>query len=264
MTAPTFEAYLRQKQLAPSTRRKYLATVARVSGDPAAWLRKQVDARTPIGTLLPMRAAIKSFMLYRGEDPAVVDSLLPSARGRKPGQRKALTEAQLNRYIERVDTIHEPVRTILLLLPDTGLRIQEACSLRRENLQRIDDIPSLVFRGKGDKERVLPLTGRARENLSSYLRVARPEDFLFIGRKGGPITADGVRRVIRRIRGSLDLPDLSPHVLRHTFATRLLRAGVDLRRVQELMGHSSIVTTAHYQHPDARSLRDALRSLEAS
>ncbi|MBI5156789.1 MAG: tyrosine recombinase XerC [Acidimicrobiia bacterium] len=134
-------------------------------------------------------------------------------------------------------------RAILEVLYGTGLRVSELAGLRVRDVQT-----ELVrVRGKGDKDRVVPLAGQARSALDRYLAAGRPSlvvaesgDALWLGARGGPLDSRGVRRVARSRLGTY------PHALRHSFATHLLERGADLRTVQELLGHVELATTQTY------------------
>ncbi len=139
------------------------------------------------------------------------------------------------------------------LLYGSGLRISEALNL---NLTDVDlGQHSVRVTGKGNKERIVPLTGKARERLLRYLdhRFAFPapieEQAFFLGRRGKRLQRRQANRVIDRLSSMAGLPQsISPHILRHSFATHLLESGADLRSVQELLGHSSLSTTQRYTH----------------
>jgi site-specific recombinase XerD len=121
----------------------------------------------------------------------------------------------------------------------------------------------LKFRGKRDEERFVPLNSAARKALDAYMTIAKPRRWLFQGNMGTPISPEVVRKACRKMR--LDYPELgqlTPHVMRHTFATMALRNGADLRTVQVLLGHKSIQTTARYLHPDAEVLSGAVENME--
>ena len=139
------------------------------------------------------------------------------------------------------------------LLYGSGLRISEALNL---DLQDVDLGQNIVrVTGKGRKERLVPLTSASRERLLRYLdhRFAFPAPFdepaFFLGRRGKRLQRRQANRVIERLASLAGLPQsISPHVLRHSFATHLLESGADMRSVQELLGHASLNTTQRYTH----------------
>ena len=259
----SFAEHLEQQGLLPSTKRKYTAILSASEGrDPVTWLRKRIHARTPIGTVLPLRAAVKHFLLNEGYDEDEIKSLLPKARGRPSGMRDALSPQMLVTYYKAAEQYDDPVRTILLLLPRTGLRISEICGLHIDNDVMKGNVRGLLFRGKRDVERFVPLNRAAAKALDEFYAAHQPRDFLFLGYGGSSITPHAVRKVTRDIREKYpELGELSPHILRHTFLSHALRRGVDLRTLQALAGHKNIQTTARYLHPDADMLQDAVERL---
>ncbi len=228
-----------------------------------SWLHDKLHARTPIGTVLPLRAAVKHLLISEGYTPDEVDSMLPKAKGRPCGLRDSLTTEQLALYYVVIEKQDDPVKTILRLLPRTGLRISEICGLQRSDLTRRGGVKGILFRGKRDEQRFVPLSSAAEKALEGYMALYDPDRWLFTGYSGGPISPEAVRKVCRKMRNQNPaLGELTPHVLRHTFATMALRRGADLRTVQALLGHKSIQTTARYLHPDAGMLRDAVENME--
>ena len=259
-----FSEHLKKHQLAPSTRKCYEKIAARINGqDPIDFLKTQISSHTPIGTVLPMRAAIKHYLIAeQGVSPDEAEELLPKAKGQPNRLRDSLTEEELVTYREEVDLIPEPARTILLLLPETGMRINEACSLRISDITNKRKVRGFLFRGKGGKQRFIPLNSRAADLVDDYIAHHHlGGEWLFNTTRGAPISPAGIRKWTRKIKEQNGFDELSPHLLRHTFATNALRGGMDLRTLQALMGHSSIETTARYLHPDAQMLFDALQAL---
>lgn len=265
----TLPERLRNKRLAASTREKYQAIAARIGDkDPIEWLESQLDDRTPIGTVLPLRAAVAHVLAAQGVDDLEVQTKLPKARGRKGATRSALSDEQLDRYLAAAQERTEPVRAILLLLPNTGLRISEACGLRTQDVQRRKGEPVLVVTGKGNKDRVVPLNAAAVQALRDWTKTRKAEmadndtPWLFPGRKTH-IHPATVEKACREIAAAdPELKGLTPHVLRHRFATALLSRGVDLKTVQVLLGHESIMTTQRYLHPDTDQLAAAVDKLK--
>jgi site-specific recombinase XerD len=144
-----------------------------------------------------------------------------------------------------------------------GLRISEACQLRVEDI----DSRRMVLRvrqGKGGKERYTVLSPRLLEMLRCYWRVDKPRDWLFPGATAaGHVCADTVRQVFGRARDQAGLHRrLTPHSLRHAFATHLLDAGTDLVLIQTLLGHRSIKTTSRYTHVSLQRIQKTVSPLE--
>ena len=161
-------------------------------------------------------------------------------------------------------------RALFELLYATGLRVSEAAGLDLEDV----DFSSRLARvaGKGGKERIVPFGEEAEEALREYLpaRAERRRRFdeslpgegepLFVNARGGRLTTRSMARLLKSRLRAAGLPSaISPHALRHTFATHLLSAGADLRSIQELLGHASLSTTQKYTHLDAARLREVYR-----
>jgi len=150
---------------------------------------------------------------------------------------------------------------ILLLLYGAGLRVAEALSL---TARALPIGTTLRVTGKRSKTRVVPIVPAVREAIEDYVRQCpwpRASDGpLFVGARGGPLNPDLVRRSVAAARRRLGLPDsLTPHALRHSFATHLLARGADLRALQELLGHASLSSTQIYTAVDAARLLDVYR-----
>lgn len=168
-------------------------------------------------------------------------------------------------------------RAILELFYASGLRVSELCSLRRRDIQLAAGYVRCV--GKGNRERVVPVGRQACDALAAYLEHERPKLLnvaaqkgrialplsrraeaelpLFLSRSGGPVERTAVWRMVRREAARRGIGGkISPHTLRHSFATHLLEGGADLRAVQELLGHASINTTEIYTHVQTRHLQE--------
>ncbi len=151
-------------------------------------------------------------------------------------------------------------RAILETLYATGMRVSELTGLtvRHVNL----DVGYLRCLGKGNKERIIPIGSSALQALREYLTHLRPgmlrdlsQDAVFLSRSGRPLDRTNVWRLIRKYAEQVGLKNVSPHTIRHCFATHLLAGGADLRVVQELLGHSDISTTQIYTHVDSSRLK---------
>ena len=145
---------------------------------------------------------------------------------------------------------------ILLLLYGAGLRVAEALSLTARDLPLSS---TLRVTGKRSKTRIVPVVPAVADAIGDYVRQCPfprgGDEPLFVGAKGGPLNPDLVRRAVRAARMRLGLPDsLTPHALRHSFATHLLARGADLRSLQELLGHASLSSTQIYTAVDAAHL----------
>jgi integrase/recombinase XerD len=154
-------------------------------------------------------------------------------------------------------------RAMLELMYASGLRVTELLSLGVGDL----DLDERILRvtGKGNKQRIVPFGRSASEWLDRYLRESRPRisrtgrgrDVLFLNMRGGSLSRVGFWKILRRHAMAAGIRTrLHPHVLRHTFATHMLRGGCDLRTLQELLGHASLSTTQVYTHLDIQHLKD--------
>ncbi len=148
-------------------------------------------------------------------------------------------------------------KAMLELLYSSGLRVSELTTL---NINDFDIKESLVrVKGKGKKERIVPIGSKALDAIKNYLPerivLRKKSQALFLNNRGGRLTQRSVRRIVHKYGRMIALKvNLSPHTLRHTFATHLLHGGADLRTIQELLGHSSLSTTQRYTHVDIAHL----------
>lgn len=196
----------------------------------------------------------------RSDQPA--EPLLPPRKLRE--LPKVLTEEEVERLLEAPD-LSTPLglrdRAMIELLYATGLRVTELVRLGLAQL-RLDQ-GFLVAFGKGEKERVVPVGESAERWVGRYLEEVRPgllrgrHDEVFLNYRGRPLTRQGFWKILRGYARETGVEDVSPHVLRHSFATHLLEHGADLRTVQLMLGHSDISTTQIYTHIH----RERLRSL---
>ena len=171
------------------------------------------------------------------------EKIIPKALNDDDAQDVIQTAAE-----NKVDWIGARDSAIITLLYGSGLRISEALSL---NIGDISSNDFIVIKGKGNKERIVPLLPISRQKIEDYLSLCpyrqHNGDPIFVGARGERLLPRIVQRRLAQLREKLNLPDsLTPHALRHTFATQLLAEGVNLRAIQELLGHSSLSTTQRY------------------
>ncbi len=153
-------------------------------------------------------------------------------------------------------------RMIVLLFYALGIRLAELVGMNTDDFGR--DMRLVKIRGKGDKQRVIPIVDRIREEIVYFMKKNSEENIcdsagnaLFLSMKGRRISRTEVYRVVRRFLSESGVDGkCSPHVLRHTFATQLMNSGVDMRQIQELMGHSSLSSTQIYTHSSIVSLKE--------
>jgi integrase/recombinase XerD len=184
-------------------------------------------------------------------------------RGRKLPH--VLTRDEVNRLLSQPQGTDPPPlrdRALLETMYACGLRASETIGLELADLDLEEQV--LRARGKGSKERVVPIGRQATEALSIYLTRGRPvlvaggvEPHVFVNFRGGQLTRQGLYKIVRRHALRAGLEDrMSPHTLRHTFATHLLAGGCDLRSVQEMLGHADVATTQLYTHLTSQRLKD--------
>ncbi|PTQ08536.1 recombinase XerC [Sphingomonas oleivorans] len=247
-----------------------VAMLARVE---AAELRAYLAQRREegIGNASAARelSAVRGFLAFAAKQ-AGGEVALPRLRGPrvKRGAPRPLSPADAVALAEDVsDEARAPwIGTrdfaVLLLLYGAGLRVGEAMALTGAALPLGD---TLVVTGKRAKTRIVPLIAPVRDAIEAYV-AACPyptgrELPLFRGARGGPLSADLIRRAVRAARGRLGLSErTTPHALRHSFATHLLGRGADLRALQELLGHASLSSTQVYTGVDAAHLLDVYRN----
>lgn len=227
-------------------------------------------------TLARKISAIRTFYkyLYREKITDANPVIGINSPKRQKKLPEVLNEQEIEQILNTVD-ISTPSgfrnRTILELLYATGMRISELCSLTFQNLN-LDNNEITVF-GKGQKERIVLVSKRAKDFLTDYLLTARPlvaKGFeiskdsnapLFINNTGYKLQPQTVRAFLKKIMENLELPKhVTPHKFRHSFATKMLDNGADLRVVQELLGHASITNTQIYTHVTSQKLQQTYQT----
>jgi integrase/recombinase XerD len=220
-------------------------------------------APSSIGRHLASLSTFFRFLIFDGRLSENVAKLLvsPAVWDRLP---TVLSPSAVDRLLDapsRETRLGRRDRAALETLYATGCRASEVVSLRPEDLDLKAGTARCV--GKGDKERLVPLGARAREALASYLRDDRPELVrrrpetreVFVSKSGRTLSRVTLWRIVKGHARAAGLPEsVSPHTLRHSFATHLLAGGADLRAVQEMLGHASIATTQVYTRVDATRL----------
>ncbi len=225
-----------------------------------ATLREGDDEHAALAVSSAARAVIAvrglhAFAVAQGlaeEDPAR-DVPPPSPPGRLP---KAITVSEVERLLAAsgppgVDPRQLRDRALLEFLYGTGARISEATGLDIDELQLDPADPMVRLIGKGGKHRVVPVGSYAARALEAYLVRGRPAlargvPAVFLNARGGRLTRQGAWGVLHAAAGRAGLGEVSPHTLRHSFATHMLDGGADIRVVQELLGHASVTTTQIY------------------
>jgi integrase/recombinase XerD len=180
---------------------------------------------------------------------------------------KVLSVNEINQLIEAIDLSQaegQRNKAIVETLYSCGLRVSELIHLKLSNLYFEEGFIRII--GKGNKERLIPISNKAMKEINYYLEDRNKlninpehEDILFLNRRGKQLTRVMVFTIIKRLAQKASLnKDISPHTLRHSFATHLIEGGADLRAIQEMLGHESIITTEIYTHLDRKYLRETI------
>jgi len=226
-------------------------------------LIKRLSARSVARNL----SAIRMFFRFLAAREELSENPARRLKGPKLPKRLpgVLSSHEVDRLLSQPDTstaLGLRDRAMLELLYATGLRVSELVGMKTLGLNLEAGFVRTV--GKGSKERVVPMGERAASAVRAYLREGRPilatreaSPFLFLGRGGRPLTRQGFWKILKRygVLARIRKP-LSPHVLRHSFATHLLEGGADLRSVQVMLGHADIVTTQVYTHVSRERLKE--------
>ena len=212
-------------------------------------------------------AAAKSFFSFMVAEGNIKDNPTLNVTSPRVGKSlpKPISISQVRRLLEqptKLSTLEaKRDRAILELLYASGMRVSELVSLNLGDID-IDDGSVRCF-GKGHKERLIPIAPRAALTVKEYLQEARPhlshndaEQALFLNRRGDRLTRQGLWQILKGYAKSAELDkEITPHTLRHSFATHMLSGGADLRSVQELLGHANISTTQVYTHLTTEHVR---------
>lgn len=215
-------------------------------------------------------SALKSFFNYLVFEGLIKDSPISNIEAPKLERKlpEVLTEDEINQLIKSVDLNHvfgQRNKTIIEVLYGTGIRVSELVNLQLSNIFFKESI--LKVNGKGDKERFVPLGKIASTEIKTYINIrdkmkidSKNTDILFINRYGRKLTRSMIFKIITDASRSIGLEKkISPHTLRHSFATHLLKNGADLRTIQLILGHESITTTEIYTHLDTFHLEEVLK-----
>lgn len=229
---------------------------------------KGVSPRTQARTISGIKSFYK-YLLIEGKITSDPTALLESPRiGRKLPD--VLSMEEIDTLIEGID-INKPEgqrnKAMLETLYSCGLRVSELVGLKITNL--FFDQGYIKVEGKAGKERLVPVSGRAVEEINNYLSGYRKtlnvskdsENILFLNRRGKQLSRVMIFTIIKNLAEKVELgKKISPHTFRHSFATHLINGGADLRAVQEMLGHESILTTEIYTHLDRDYLRSAIHT----
>lgn len=270
---PTLESYRHDvvRMVAFASARGRAGPEAVTTADLRALMLALKDLGLAASSISRNLSAIRTyFMFLLGENLVVSD---PSERVQPPKGWRTLPEVLTVQEIEALlgapDVAHPLAwrdRALLEFAYASGVRVSELIGLEIRHLILADGYAT-VF-GKGSKERLVPIGRRAAGAISIYLRETRPrlergrgKGMVFLNARGGPLSRMGVWKILRtHVETAGITKRVSPHTLRHSFATHLLEGGADLMAVQEMLGHADIATTQIYTHVDRRYLAEVHRS----
>ncbi len=216
-------------------------------------------------------AAVKSFFSFLQADGKLKTNPTETLASPKVGKSlpKPLTVQEIDELLEQPARRNTPEgkrdRAMLELMYATGLRVTELVSLDARDVQIDDAKPYVRLVGKGNRERQIPLLDQPAQEVSEYMKFARPrligerdETALFVNRRGERLTRQGFWLILKGYAQEAGiLGRVTPHTLRHSFATHMLRGGMDIHKVQELLGHANISTTQVYTQVSREHIREA-------
>jgi len=211
--------------------------------------------------------SIKQFFKYLLIEKIITED--PSAQIRTPKMKKSIPGVISLEEVEKIlatpnDSTPEGIRdsAMLEVLYATGIRVSELIGLKLNEVNF--EMGFVIVYGKGSKERIVPMGEKAQEKLKTYMELSRPlilksreSKALFVTRRGRGMTRQGFWKLIKTYALKSDISKkISPHTLRHSFATHLLERGADLRTIQIMLGHSDISTTQIYTHVESERLKE--------
>ena len=256
VSRPDIEAYLAalgESGHAPSSIRRVVSAIRGFHR--FMLLERLCDSHPAANLVLPKRSERLPDVISRKEAFELLDA--PFAQGKEP-RPQARKDGALD--YRGVACFYRD-KAILELLYGCGLRVSELCGLDLRDVCLDEEMLRVV--GKGSKERLVPILGTAKDALTNYLNAWRATlaargshgPAVFLSVRGSRITRQAVHALVERYGRYVGIKGLHPHSLRHSFATHLLEGGADLRLVQELLGHASVVTTQLYTHVDRTHIR---------
>ena len=269
----TFEAYQRDLN-------QYLAFIVKKGVDTLGeisqmhireYIRTLNDRGLATSSIARIFSSIRSYHKFLSaegiikENPTLVLTS-PKAPKKLPEVLSETEIAAITKAVDESSQFAKRDKAIIEMLYSCGLRVSELCDLKISNLFLDDDMIRIM--GKGSKERLLPIGGTAKRYLNDYLTYTRSgflkntgSSSVFLSRNGKPLTRAMVNILLNKwVRASGITKPVSPHTLRHSFATHLLEGGADLRFVQALLGHSDISSTQIYTHLDKHHLKEVYKT----
>jgi integrase/recombinase XerD len=234
-----------------------------------AYIKSLKDNKLHSSSIARNLSALKTFyrfLLTEGDIPVDPTENMETPRGWKK-LPACLSTKEVEKLLARPDTrsnLGMRDRAMLELLYATGLRVSEMVSLQLNQIN--SQAGYLLCFGKGQKERIVPMGVKALDFLGEYIGSARrnllkgkESVFIFVNRFGGRLTRQGFWKIIKKYAKDAGIADISPHTLRHSFATHLLENGADIRSVQMMLGHADISTTQIYTHINKQRLKKIVK-----
>ncbi|OIL12691.1 site-specific tyrosine recombinase XerD [Oenococcus oeni] len=231
------------------------------------WLNYLQNSDKSNNSIVHMVSSLRKFFAYLSDDQQIqIDPMLKVTTPKKNSHLpQVLTATEIEAVLAVPDistTLGLRNRALLETMYATGFRVSEICNLKLADLH--DELGLITTIGKGQKQRIVPIGEMSLLYISKYFKESRPillkdkeSPYLFLNDHGHRISRQGIFKLVKEIaiKAGID-KDISPHTLRHSFATNLLENGADLRIVQELLGHSDISTTQIYTHVSQKHIRE--------
>ncbi|AVI94184.1 Tyrosine recombinase XerD [Oenococcus oeni] len=231
------------------------------------WLNYLQNSGKSNNSIVHMVSSLRKFFAYLSDDQQIqIDPMLKVTTPKKNFHLpQVLTATEIEAVLAVPDistTLGLRNRALLETMYATGFRVSEICNLKLADLH--DELGLITTIGKGQKQRIVPIGEMSLLYISKYFKESRPillkdkeSPYLFLNDHGHRISRQGIFKLVKEIaiKAGID-KDISPHTLRHSFATNLLENGADLRIVQELLGHSDISTTQIYTHVSQKHIRE--------
>lgn len=262
-----FETILRTQKLSQLTIKAYLSVARKLLEDVneideksvLSWARKIADSHKP-ATVNLYYSAIRRFL--EETSPHVLLELKDKLKikGRSSGIPKALSEQELSKlWKAAVKAFDKDQRLVLIvgLGGFAGLRVSELISLKMFNINLREDY--ILINGKGRKMRIVPIPSKLKPYIFKLESTLKEQDYLLKNRAGEPLSIHGIEYLLKELAKKVHINNISPHILRHTAATILLKRGVNLRIVQEFLGHASLATTQRYLKVTINDMKESLK-----
>jgi integrase/recombinase XerD len=218
------------------------------------FLADKMNDRAAISTILFLSSIRFAYTTILGKDPTL-------GIKRPKNEKKipiVLTKQEVSDLLENAQTTKS--RLIMQMLYSSGLRVSELVNLKKQDLDFNENI-GWVRAGKGKKDRMFILSKKLSNKLKKFLE--KHDDWIYIFSKSNPLTTRNIQKIIKKTAHKAGIDkSVHPHTLRHSFATHLLDSGVDLRKIQTLLGHSSIATTQIYTHISSEQIKSIKNPLD--